>query len=192
MIAGQRYGYALLWAVIVGTIMKIVLVEGVGGWLAGTGLDAWVVQREVADPISYVSLWLSDAGEDEATAARRGAEWLEWFEANGIVAIGMGSITARAPLDGEHREPDVVIEEITGAGEEVTGPEAKAFLDRRDYLRATSDDALLAARLKTAPVFLDAQSLPSDEGWQEIGASVRRPGGPGAGPHMPRSSPCAS
>ena len=30
MIAGQRYGYALLWAVIVGTIMKIVLVEGVG------------------------------------------------------------------------------------------------------------------------------------------------------------------
>ena len=92
----------------------------------------------------------------------------------------MGVITLRDRRGGPDGPPDVVIEEITGAGEEVTGPEAKAFLDRRDYLRTTSDDALLAARLKTAPVFLDAQSLPSDEGWQEIGASVRRPGGPGA------------
>ncbi|MCT1355450.1 methyltransferase [Gordonia hongkongensis] len=154
--------------------------ERVRSWLAGTGLDAWVVQREVADPISYVSLWLSDAGEDEATAARRGAEWLEWFEANGIVAIGMGSITARAPLDGEHREPDVVIEEITGAGEEVTGPEAQAFLARRRYLRETSDEQLLARRLSVAPVMLEEHSLPGDEGWQQVSAAVRRPGGPGA------------
>lgn len=127
-----------------------------------------------------MSLWLSDAGEDEATAARRGAEWLEWFEANGIVAIGMGSITARAPLDGEHREPDVVIEEITGAGEEVTGPEAQAFLARRRYLRETSDEQLLARRLSVAPVMLEEHSLPGDEGWQQVSAAVRRPGGPGA------------
>ena len=36
MIAGQRYGYALLWAVIIGTIMKIVLVEGVGRYSLAT------------------------------------------------------------------------------------------------------------------------------------------------------------
>ena len=37
--------------------------ERVAGWFAGTGLDAWVIQREVADPMAYVDLWLADAGE---------------------------------------------------------------------------------------------------------------------------------
>lgn len=37
MFAGQRYGYALLWAVIIGTIMKIVLVESVGRSSLATG-----------------------------------------------------------------------------------------------------------------------------------------------------------
>lgn len=36
--------------------------ERVREWVESTGLDAWVVQRELADPISYVSLWVSDAG----------------------------------------------------------------------------------------------------------------------------------
>ncbi|MDY6998102.1 MAG: methyltransferase, partial [Actinomycetota bacterium] len=46
--------------------------ERVAGWLADTGLHAWVVQREFADPVSYVSLWTSDAGELPEEAARRG------------------------------------------------------------------------------------------------------------------------
>ncbi len=37
LIAGQKYGYALLWAVVVGCLMKIVLVEGVGRWTLATG-----------------------------------------------------------------------------------------------------------------------------------------------------------
>ena len=35
--AGSRYGYMLLWAVILGVIFKIVLVEGVGRWYLSTG-----------------------------------------------------------------------------------------------------------------------------------------------------------
>ncbi|MGV9860793.1 DUF7782 domain-containing protein [Gordonia sp. NPDC003425] len=153
--------------------------DRVGGWVADTGLDAWVVQRELADPVDYISLWLSDAGEDPDQVAARGADWLDWFAAENITGIGMGVITLR-DRRGTRSAPDVVCEEITGAGEEMTGPEAKAFLDRRTYLRAVSDAELLDARLRTAPVFLESQSLPGDDGWQEIGASVRRPGGPGA------------
>lgn len=37
LVAGSRYGYALLWAVIVGALMKIVLVEGAGRYTAATG-----------------------------------------------------------------------------------------------------------------------------------------------------------
>ena len=47
MIAGQRYGYALLWAVIIGTIMKIVLVESVGRYSLATGNTMFYGWREM-------------------------------------------------------------------------------------------------------------------------------------------------
>jgi Mn2+/Fe2+ NRAMP family transporter len=37
LVAGSRYGYALLWAVIVGVLLKIVLVEGAGRYTVATG-----------------------------------------------------------------------------------------------------------------------------------------------------------
>lgn len=152
--------------------------DRVRDWLADTGLHAWVVQRELADPVSYVSLWLADAGESPDQTARRGGAWLDWFTEQGVTGIGMGLICLRRPRDGE--EPEQILEEITGADELVTGTEVEAFFARRDYLRDTSDEALLAARLSTAPVFLEQQSLPGPQGWQQVGAAVRRPGGPGA------------
>jgi Methyltransferase small domain len=150
--------------------------ERVRGWLSGNGLDAWVVQREFADPVTYVSLWLADAGETAEQAVDRGARWLDWFEREGIAGVGMGMICLRA--GGGTTEH--VLEEITGAGEELTGAEVDAFFARRRYLREHTDADLLAARLSTAPVFLEQHSLPGPDGWQQIGAAVRRPGGPGA------------
>ncbi|MGK2870623.1 MAG: DUF7782 domain-containing protein [Mycobacterium sp.] len=152
--------------------------ERVAGWLAGTGLHAWVVQRELADPVSYVSLWLADAGETPEQTARRGGAWLDWFADEGVTGIGMGLISLRRPRDGER--PEQILEEITGADELVTGTEVEAFFARRAYLRDTGDEALLAARMSTAPVFLEEQSLPGADGWQQVGAAVRRPGGPAA------------
>ncbi|MFC0315901.1 methyltransferase [Gordonia phosphorivorans] len=150
----------------------------IGEWVRASGLDAWVVQRELADPISYISLWIADAGETPESAAERGAHWLDWFEREQIVGIGMGLVTLRKPET--ERAPDVVIEEITAAGQEVSGFEVQAWWARRDFLRSVSDEELLAAPLSTAPVFLEAQSLPGADGWQEISAAVTRPGGPGA------------
>ncbi|BBZ34817.1 DUF7782 domain-containing protein [Mycolicibacterium confluentis] len=154
--------------------------ERVQGWLACTDLHAWVVQRELADPVSYVALWTSDAGETPEQTAQRGGAWLDWFAAEDISGVGMGTITLRARRPGETGPCDQVLEEITGADEALTGPEVEAFLARRAYLRETSDEALLAARLSTAPVLLEEHSLPGAEGWQQIGAAVRRPGGPAA------------
>ncbi len=154
--------------------------ERVRGWLAGTGLHAWVVQREFADPVSYVSLWISDAGETAEQTAQRGGQWLDWFADQQIAGIGMGSIALRAPQVGETRPPEHLLEEIAGADEAPSGPEVAAFFARRAYLYETTDDALLAARLTTAPVLLEEHSLPGPEGWQLIGSAVRRPGGPAA------------
>lgn len=152
--------------------------DRVRDWLTGTGLHAWVVQRELADPVSYVSLWLADAGENLEQTARRGGAWLDWFAQQGVTGIGMGLVSLRRPRAGE--KPEQILEEITGADELVTGAEVEAFFARRAFLRDTSDEALLASRLSTAPVFLEEQSLPGPEGWQQVGAAVRRPGGPGA------------
>ncbi len=153
----------------------------IGAWVRATGLDAWVVQRELAAPIDYISLWVADAGETPEGAARRGAAWLDWFEREQIAGIGMGLVTLRKPAAGDGpRDADVVIEEITAAGQEVTGFEVQAWWARRDFLRETSDAQLLAAALSTAPVFREAQSLCGADGWQEISAAVTRPGGPGA------------
>ena len=92
----------------------------------------------------------------------------------------MGMVVVRAPRRGDNRPAEQILEEITGADEQLTGPEVEAFFARREYLHQTSDDRLLATRLTTAPVFLDEQSLPGPDGWQTVGAAVRRPGGPGA------------
>ena len=122
--------------------------ERVGGWVYGTGCDAWVVQREMADPAEYIALWLKDAGEAGADAQRTAEAWLDYFAAERVAGIGMGMITLRRS---DSADPDVVLDEITGAGEEVTGPEAAAFMARRNWLRDASDADLLGTRLSLAP-----------------------------------------
>ena len=68
-------------------------------WLAGTGLDAWVVQREVADPALYAETWIRDGGQkagprfDELYSA-----WLDDFAARGVTGVGFGVLTLRRPL----------------------------------------------------------------------------------------------
>jgi len=44
LVAGSQYGYALLWAAVVGTVIKVALAEGVGRWTLASGrtmFDGW-------------------------------------------------------------------------------------------------------------------------------------------------------
>ncbi len=153
----------------------------VGGWVAGTGCDAWVMRREFADPARYVSVWLSDAGEYRDEVVKRGAPWLDWFTDRRVGGIGMGLITLRREDSDDRSEPDKILDEITGAGEEVSGPEADGVLARRRYLSLTSDRELLDSRLSLDPaVLLEERSLPGHQGWTRVLRMLNRPGGPGA------------
>ncbi len=70
--------------------------DRVAGWLEGTGCDAWVVQREAADPAAYVELWLKDAGvHGRPDYARRYDAWLAWFEEQDVEAVGFGWLDLR-------------------------------------------------------------------------------------------------
>ncbi len=121
--------------------------ERVEGWLAGAGVDAWVVQREVADPAAYVELWLKDAGlHGSEEYQRRYDTWLSWFEGQGIDGIGFGWLNLRrAP---GQRQPVLALEEWPYEVEQPLGAEVAARFRRTDLLAGLGpEQALLAARL---------------------------------------------
>lgn len=71
------------------------------GWVADSGLDAWVIQRDVQDPAAYVEMWLRDAGEQWSPAYRgRYDAWMSTLTGRGALGIGFGLITVhRAERD---------------------------------------------------------------------------------------------
>lgn len=123
--------------------------ERIAGWLAGTGCDAWVIQREVQDPAEYVELWLRDSGDvARPDYVERYDAWLRWFEENGVEGVGFGWIMLRAR--GVDR-PDVRVEDWPHAVEQPLGPTVAAYFDRLDALRALpTDDDLLGATFRVA------------------------------------------
>ncbi|MCD2189810.1 DUF7782 domain-containing protein [Actinomycetospora soli] len=141
------------------------------------GLDAWVVQRDVADPALHVGTWLRDAGVDPASPAgrARSAEWLDFFAAHDVVGIGFGFVTVRR-TDGPDVPGTVVFEDMRQAIGDPLGPEIEAWLDRVAWLR-THDlrDEPLVAPPTTA---LERGYTGSDEGWRRIGGTLVRLDGP--------------
>ncbi|RMB61200.1 DUF7059 domain-containing protein [Tessaracoccus antarcticus] len=75
------------WAVLEGVAWE----DRLRGWVEGTGLDCWVIERERLDVFSYIEMWLTDAGlagsQDWEPAYRR---WLQYFAGLGITEVGMG------------------------------------------------------------------------------------------------------
>jgi methylase of polypeptide subunit release factors len=159
--------------------------ERVGEWVQRTRCDAWVVQREMADPAEYVGLWLTDAGEDgksagsdRSAAARLAENWLDYLAAERVQGIGMGMITLRRT---DSRHPSVTLDEIKGPDEDVTGDEAAGFLRRRAWVESATDDQLLDSRLALSPqAILEQRSIAGHEGWTTVYRMLRRQGGPGA------------
>jgi hypothetical protein len=136
----------------------------VGGWLAGAGCDAWVWQRELADPGEYVSLWLRDAGEVPGTASwhHRYTQWMDWFEATSTRAVGMGLITLRRT---DSPDPVVICEDVRQAVEQPSGAHIAAWFDRLGWLRANAGQ-LGAARLRAGEgLVLSTQSTCGPDGW---------------------------
>ncbi|WP_370617350.1 DUF7059 domain-containing protein [Mumia qirimensis] len=117
-------------------------------WLSGTGCDAWVLQREVADLPTYVEMWLADAGLQGAPDyVQRYDTWLGWFEEQGIEAIGFGWLSLR---NTGRDVPLLRLEEWPYEIEQPIGPHVSAWAARTDAYGAATDDELLAAHLVQA------------------------------------------
>ncbi len=121
--------------------------DRVGGWIAGSGCDAWVVQREVVDPAQYVELWLKDAGvHGGPDYVRRYDAWLRWFAEQDVEGVGFGWLHLRRT---DRATPDVQLEEWRYDVEQPLGREVADRTRRLEALGAHDDDALLAARAVT-------------------------------------------
>jgi methylase of polypeptide subunit release factors len=125
--------------------------ERVRGWLAGTGLDAWVVQRELQDPAQYAETWARDGGHHSATAefSTLYAAWLDDFASRGVSAIGFGVITLQRPAT--QRATFLDLTEATGPVASPMGPHILAGLRARTWLAEHDDDAVLATAWSCAP-----------------------------------------
>ncbi|WP_240519275.1 DUF7059 domain-containing protein [Amycolatopsis antarctica] len=150
--------------------------DRVSGWLPG-GTDAWVVQRDVADPGLYVGTWLRDAGIDPRSPEGRAksAAWLDWFAANEVEGIGFGFVTLRRT----DATPTVVCEDLRQAFDDPLGEESAAWLDRVDWLRSPGTDLLGTTFTVPSSVLLERIDAPAEEGWASSALRLHRTDGPG-------------
>jgi len=151
--------------------------ERVTGWLPAAGCQAWIWQREVAEPAEYVALWLRDAGEQPGTPAwrQRYDDWLDWFTAAGVAGIGMGLVNVRRT---GQDVSEVVCQDVPQPHEHPVGPAIEDWFGRAGWLRDRSAEQLVQARLVAAPGLVrSSHALISDEGWQPALVQLRQAGG---------------
>lgn len=126
----------------------------VGGWIDGTGLDAWIIERDVQDPTEYAETWIRDGGTRTGTEDfdRLYAAWLDDFADRRVTSVGFGYITLRMPLAGSPTLRRLErLHGSLGSNEAGLGVHLAAALSGHDWQAALSDEELAAAHVTIAP-----------------------------------------
>lgn len=125
--------------------------ERVRGWIAGTGLDAWVIQRDVQDPAQYAETWARDGGHRSGTTMydHMYAAWLADFASRGVGSIGFGVVILQRP--GTERGTWCLLEEVVTAVAAPLGPALLAGIRARTWLAEHGDEGVLGTKWRCAP-----------------------------------------
>ena len=127
--------------------------DRVGGWLDDTGLDAWIVEREVQDAALYAETWIRDGGILPRTDEfdRLYSAWLDDFAARGVTRIGFGYVTLRRPAAGAPTLRRLErLDGPLGHNASGLGLHVEATLAAHDAQSALSDAALAATTFAVA------------------------------------------
>lgn len=101
LVAGSRYGYALLWAVLLGVILKIILVEGAGRYTLATGKTIFEGWRSLGRWTTwyfgpYIMVWGFVYGATAMSSAALPLAALfpsvsltTWAVINGLLGLGL-------------------------------------------------------------------------------------------------------
>nr|WP_315198369.1 methyltransferase [Actinomyces oris] len=134
--------------------------DAVAAWVP-EGLDAWVIERELQDPVEYATMWLRDGGltpvrDPQAFDAALEA-WVDDFEARDVRGVGFGYLIVHRPR--HPREPWRLLEEVTTSGQGGLGPHIAAALEVRELLAGLDDDAVADLRPLLAPDVTEERHL---------------------------------
>jgi methylase of polypeptide subunit release factors len=124
--------------------------DRVAEWVSGTGVSAWIVQRDTQSVADYAATWLRDAQVPEGPefdAAMH--EWLDAFADEGGVEVGFGWFILVGPVAGESDSPWVLVEDLAHIERLPRGDEVLAFL-----AGCAAAEQLTAPGLLTAPARL--------------------------------------
>ena len=134
--------------------------EVVAAWLP-EGLDAWILERELQDPVEYATMWLRDGGltpERDPGAFDAALEaWIDDFEARDVRGVGFGYLIVHRP--GRPREPWRLLEEVATSGQGVLGPHVAQVLEVRELLAGLDDEAVADLRPVLAPDVTEERHL---------------------------------
>ena len=149
-------------------------------WLPAEGLEAWVVQRDVADPAEYVGTWLRDESIDPRSPEGRAKtrRWLDHFAAAGVTGVGFGYVTVQR-IDGP---TSLTCEDMP---QPLGGPfrdEAAEYLVRADWLRDRGAADILAANFRLRPGLaverVEVADAAQEQGFEPAALRVTRTDGP--------------
>lgn len=142
--------------------------QRVRGWVAASPvpLDAWVVERERLDPLSYAELWVRDGGTAPGSPGYAALidAWLADFAAREVDAVGFGYLLLRRPASGipALARYERITHPLPGGG--ALGAHLGAALAAFDALEALDDASLAAARTIVADDVTEARHhLPGAE-----------------------------
>ncbi len=134
--------------------------ERVAEWVSGTGVDAWIVERDAQSVADYAATWLRDAQVPEGPefdAAMN--EWLDAFADEGCVEVGFGwfiLVAPGAPGVRQRRRPHraraawVLVEDLAHIERLPRGDEVLAFLEGCRAAEQLTAPSLLAAPARLA------------------------------------------
>ncbi len=137
-------------------------------WVEGTGCDALLLALRPVEPFHYASGWNEPLRRDTAAFSDTVERWLDYYESEGIEAIGIGAVVLRKRSGSNWiRGHDLERGPAGAAG----GHVLRLFeaVDREDELAA--DDALLGHRFRLVPHRLD-QTLSYREGYELSGVTI--------------------
>lgn len=146
----------------------------VASWLPADGIDAWIVERDVADPALYVGTWMRDGGLDprDPDAAAVAQSWLDRLAAADVEGIGFGFVYLRRT----DSPSDLLAEELVHGFSDPLGNESVDYFHRLDWLREHDIlDSVVTVDPSTA---LERVYLPGTDGWASVAVRIHRGNGP--------------
>ena len=155
------------WTVLKGVDWR----ERLADWFEGSGCDAWVMHRGTNSADEYAGIWIESDDLNRAELTALFNKWMDYYESEGIEAIGSGLVIMRRAGDHPNwvRIDDAPPNMAYSCGEDV-----ERCMRAQDFLNSRNDEALLDASFVLAKdARFNQESRPGETGWEPIASTVR-------------------